>query len=127
LLVALGFHMVGLTQGVRTGLAMWGAQTRRLGETGELDAGARVLRTLLGDIQTLQPSRTGAATTNFEASPDKLTFVGDLPTGFGTDSPLEGDGYELLVPRHKSRGFRQRSGHCGGIRPVTAKAALPRK
>ena len=35
-LVVLGFLMVGLTQGVRTGLAMWGAQTRRLGETGEL-------------------------------------------------------------------------------------------
>src|SRR5215472_1413040 len=28
---------------------------------------------------------------------------------------LEGDGFELLVPRHKSRGFAQRSGHCGGI------------
>ena len=83
-LVVLGFLMVGLTQGVRTGLAMWGAQTRRLGETGELDAGARVLRTLLSDIQTPQPNRTGAATPNFEASPDKLTFVGDLPTGFGT-------------------------------------------
>jgi len=25
------------------------------------------------------------------------------------DSPLEGDGFELLVPRHKSRGFRVRT------------------
>jgi hypothetical protein len=31
------------------------------------------------------------------------------------DSPLEGDGFELLVPRHKSRGFPQHSGHYGGI------------
>ena len=30
-----------------------------------------------------------------------------------TDSPLEGDGFELLVPRHKSRGFPEHSGHCG--------------
>jgi hypothetical protein len=34
---------------------------------------------------------------------------------FAQDSPLEGDGFELLVPRHKSRGFPQHSGHCGGI------------
>jgi len=31
------------------------------------------------------------------------------------DSPLEGDGFELLVPRRKSRGFPQHSGHGGGI------------
>ena len=29
------------------------------------------------------------------------------------DSLLEGDGFELLVPRHKSRGFPEHSGHCG--------------
>ena len=34
---------------------------------------------------------------------------------FAPDSPLEGDGFELLVPRHKSRGFPQHSGHSGGI------------
>src|SRR6516162_6266590 len=33
---------------------------------------------------------------------------------FATDSTLEGDGFELLVPRHKSRGFPQHSGHLGG-------------
>jgi len=32
---------------------------------------------------------------------------------FAPDSPLEGDGFELLVPRHKSRGFPQHSGHLG--------------
>ena len=30
---------------------------------------------------------------------------------FAPDSPLEGNGFELLVPRHKSGGFPQ---HCGG-------------
>src|SRR5580693_4353761 len=34
---------------------------------------------------------------------------------FVHDSPLEGDGFELVVPRHKSRGFPQHSGHGGGI------------
>jgi hypothetical protein len=31
------------------------------------------------------------------------------------DSPLGGDGFELPVPRHKSRGFPQHSGYCGDI------------
>jgi transposase len=31
------------------------------------------------------------------------------------DSSLEGDGFEHLVPRHKSRGFPQHSGHGGRI------------
>jgi prepilin-type N-terminal cleavage/methylation domain-containing protein len=42
----LGFLMIGLTQGVRTGLTLWEAQSRRMGETAELDAAARVLRAL---------------------------------------------------------------------------------
>jgi len=85
-LVVLGFLMVGLTQGVRAGLTMWGAQTRRVGETADLDAGARVLRRLLSGISL--PSAGGSlgasSTEKFEALPESLTFVGDLPTGFGT-------------------------------------------
>src|SRR6516165_2395055 len=34
-------------------------------------------------------------------------------TEFATDSPLEGDGFELLVPRHESRGFPKHPGHRG--------------
>jgi general secretion pathway protein J len=86
-LVVLGFLMVGLTQGVRAGLTMWGAQTRRVGETADLDAGARVLRKLLSGISLLSPgaiSLGASSTEKFEARPDSLTFVGDLPTGFGT-------------------------------------------
>src|SRR6266446_5733188 len=57
-LVVLGFLMVGLTQGVRAGLTMWGAQTRRVGETADLDAGARVLRRLLSGISLLSAGGT---------------------------------------------------------------------
>jgi general secretion pathway protein J len=86
-LVVLGFLVVGLTQGVRAGLTMWGAQTRRVGETGELDAGARALRVLLGGI-SVPPAgivgRGAAGTTTLEGTSDSLAFVGDLPTGLGT-------------------------------------------
>ena len=86
-LVVLGLLVVGLTQGVRAGLTMWGAQTRRVGETGELDAGARVLRMLLSGISALSSGGVvpGAAhPTKLEGRPDSLVFVGDLPTGLGT-------------------------------------------
>src|SRR5438034_9834053 len=80
----LGFLMVGLTQGVRAGLTIWGAQTRRVAETADLDAGARVLRRLLSRISLLSAGGILLGTEKFEARPDSLMFVGDLPTGFGT-------------------------------------------
>jgi general secretion pathway protein J len=86
-LVVLGLLVVGLTQGVRAGLTMWGAQTRRVGETGELDAGARVLRMLLSGISSPPSGGAFAGTahpTKLEGHPDSLAFVGDLPTGLGT-------------------------------------------
>jgi general secretion pathway protein J len=86
-LVVLGLLVVGLTQGVRAGLTMWGAQTRRVGETGELDAGARVLRMLLGGISAPPAGIVGrgtAGTSKLEGSSDSLAFVGDLPNGLGT-------------------------------------------
>ena len=86
--VVLGFLMVGLSQGVRTGLSLWDAQARRLGETAELDATARILRTLLSGIVLLQPSaalQTGAdSQSEFKGTSTSLSFVGDLPTGLGT-------------------------------------------
>ena len=83
----LGLLVVGLTQGVRAGLTMWGAQTRRVGETGELDAGARVLRVMLGGLSASPAGSVGrgaAGTTKLEGRSDSLAFVGDLPTGLGT-------------------------------------------
>jgi hypothetical protein len=32
-------------------------------------------------------------------------------SSFAPDSPLEGDGFELLVPRHESRGFPKHPEH----------------
>jgi general secretion pathway protein J len=86
-LVVLGLLVVGLTQGVRAGLTMWGAQSRRVGETGELDASARVLRNLLSGITA--PAAGGLArgavgATKVDGRSDSLAFVGDLPTGLGT-------------------------------------------
>ncbi len=83
----LGFLMVGLTQGVRAGIALWEAQSRRVGETAELDAAARILRTLLSGIAPpasaeLAPVAGGAA--ELKGTANGLTFVGDLPTGLGT-------------------------------------------
>jgi general secretion pathway protein J len=86
-LIVLGFLVVGLTQGVRAGLTMWGAQTRRVSEAGELDAGARVLRMLLSGISPVQSGgiAPGAGQpTKLEGRPDSVAFVGDLPTGLGT-------------------------------------------
>lgn len=80
--VVLGLLVVGLAQGVRAGLTLWGAQTRRVGETGELDAVARVLRTLLSEIPT--SSSVGAGSPEIKGRQDSIELVGDLPTGLGT-------------------------------------------
>ena len=83
----LGLLMVGLTQGVRAGLALWEAQTRRVGETSELDAAARILRSPLGAFAPTQAAASSADTasgTEFKGTVDSVTFVGDLPTGLGT-------------------------------------------
>jgi general secretion pathway protein J len=83
----LGFLMVGLTQGVRTGLALWEAQSRRIGEIAELDAAARILRTLLSGIApSASPVVTGGGVgaAEIKGTGSSLAFIGDLPTGLGT-------------------------------------------
>jgi general secretion pathway protein J len=88
----LGLLIIGLTQGVRAGLTLWDAQSRRIGETAELDAAARVLRTLLSGI-TPSPSAGfvpgGASSPEMKATADSFSFVGDLPTGLGTTRRAE--------------------------------------
>lgn len=83
-LVVLGMLVVGLAQGVRAGLTMWGAQTRRISETSELDAVARILRTLLSELPASSSSIVTASAPEIKGHPDSLEFVGDLPTGLGT-------------------------------------------
>ena len=85
--VVLGFLVVGLAQGVRAGMALWHAQQLRVGETAELDASARVLRTLLTGAAAATPGGFGpgaAAGGQIKGDANHLTFVGDLPTGLGT-------------------------------------------
>jgi len=83
----LGFLVIGLTQGVRTGLTLWEAQSRRVGETSELDAAARILRALLSGIApspSFGPGGGAAGGVELKGSATNLAFVGDLPTGLGT-------------------------------------------
>ena len=83
-ITVLALLMIGLTQGVRTGFAFWASQTRRSAEVTELDATARVLRNLLTDIPIRSAaSGAGQAAILFEGHSALLTFVSDLPTGFG--------------------------------------------
>jgi len=82
----LGLLIIGLTQGVRAGLTLWDAQSRRTSETAELDAAARVLRALLSGM-TYLPSASfapGAASSpGLKGTADSLSFISDLPTGLG--------------------------------------------
>jgi general secretion pathway protein J len=82
----LGLLMIGLTHGVRTGLLLWETQSRRVGETAELDAVARILRSLLSGIRLSSSfGPTGAAGgAELKGDAGRFVFVGDLPTGLGT-------------------------------------------
>ena len=85
-LAVLGLLVLGLSQGVRAGLALRQAQDRHLGNTAELDATMRLLRRTLSrlpalpDGNALLASDAGDA---FAGEADRVSFVGDLPTGFG--------------------------------------------
>ncbi len=86
-MVVLGFLVVALTQGVRTGLALWHAQQQRLAQTADLDASARVLRGLLTGIAAPTPGGFGPGASpggQIKGDAAQLSFVGDLPTGLGT-------------------------------------------
>jgi general secretion pathway protein J len=87
-LIVLGFLMLGLNQGVRTGLGFWTVQSRQIGSTAELDTTTRILRMLLNGLPIAPAAaiNPGAApiALSFAGAADHLTFVGDLPTGLGT-------------------------------------------
>jgi general secretion pathway protein J len=87
-LTVLGFLMVGLNEGVRTGLGMWSREARQIGSIAELDSTARILRSLLGGIPlapAVPADPTGSShVIAFSGTADRLVFVGDMPTGVGT-------------------------------------------
>jgi len=84
--VVLGLLIAGLGHGVQAGLALWGAQQRRVDQTADLDSGARILRALLTGIpiSVAEGGVGSAADEAFKGDAEHLSFVGDLPTGLGT-------------------------------------------
>ena len=98
-LAVLGFLMVGITQGVRVGVALWHAQARRVEQTAELDAATRVLREILTALPQ-PPSDSDASGVN-AGGDRRFSFIADLPTGLGTtrrsDITLELDGERLVL------------------------------
>ncbi len=82
-LTVLGFLMVALVQGVRVGLTFWHVQGREVETTAELDADARVFRTILSTVP-IEPASLGAnLSIEFNGKPGQLVLVGRLPTGLG--------------------------------------------
>lgn len=96
LLVALtvfGFLLIALNRGVQTGLGIWNDQSRRVNTTWDFDATTRFFRTVLTQIPTspavsINPGSPAVAIA-FSGKSDELSFVGDLPNGFGLDSPAD--------------------------------------
>jgi general secretion pathway protein J len=84
-LVVFGFLFIGLDRGARTGFALWNTQTRRIGQTEELDATARVMRSLLAGIPILPVAAADNAPPAIAITGEAahLGFVGDLPSGLG--------------------------------------------
>lgn len=74
-LAVLGLLLAGLAQGVRYGLLAWGTQARIVGERDQLDATDRMLRQLVGNIDTgnaLKP-------TWLSGQPNRFDFTTTLP------------------------------------------------
>jgi general secretion pathway protein J len=84
-LVVFGFLFIGIDQGARTGFALWNMQTRRIGQTEELDATARIVRSLLASIPILPIAASDNAPPAIAIAGEatRLAFVGDLPNGLG--------------------------------------------
>lgn len=87
-LSVLGLVLIALNHGVQTGLGVWNVQARQINRTKDLDATARILRTVLTQIPaaaSTNPASPPAAIV-FTGKADELELVGNLPTGLGTDS-----------------------------------------
>jgi len=85
-LVVFGFLFLGLNEGTRTGFALWNSQARRISDTEELDAIARLLRRVLTNIPILPSAASDAApqAIAITGEANRLAFVGELPTGLGS-------------------------------------------
>ena len=91
-LIVLGFLIIGLNQGVQTGLGIWRAQARQVGHVAELAPTARVLQSLLAGIPVAPMAnvdRGSPQPIGFHGAEDRLEFVGDLPNGLGLTQRAE--------------------------------------
>jgi general secretion pathway protein J len=91
-LIVLGFLIIGLNQGVQTGLGIWRAQARQVGHVAELAPTARVLQSLLAGIPVVpltNNDRGSPRPISFRGTESRLEFVGDLPNGLGLTQRAE--------------------------------------
>jgi general secretion pathway protein J len=85
-LTVLGFLVIGLNQGVQTGLGVWRAQARQVEHVAELAPTARALESMLAGIPVTPIAGTDRGSPraiSFHGTEDRLEFVGDLPNGLG--------------------------------------------
>jgi general secretion pathway protein J len=86
-LIVLGMLVIGLNQGVRTGLGAWNMQARQMADVADLTSAARELRMLLTGIPISPAANVAPGSPPLaialDGTADRLTFVGDLPNGLG--------------------------------------------
>jgi len=89
-LSVLGLVLIALNHGVRTGLGIWNVEAHQINRTKDLDATARLLRTMLTQIPVSAAASINAGSPPvaiaFAGKGDQLEFVGELPMGLGTAS-----------------------------------------
>lgn len=88
-LTVFGFLLIALTRGVQSGLDIWNMQARQVNKTWDLDNSSRLLRRLLTQIPvapaaSINPGSPPVAI-SFSGAADQLAFVGELPSGLGSD------------------------------------------
>jgi general secretion pathway protein J len=91
-ITVLGLLIVGLSRGVQTGITLRQKQAEHVRSTADLDAAMRVLRKVLTKIPVMPGGEQLAATAEgpvFQGEPDRVSFVGNLPTGLGQSRRAE--------------------------------------
>jgi general secretion pathway protein J len=91
-IAVLGLLVVGLSRGVQTGIALRQKQTEHIRTTADLDAAMRVIRRILKRIPVTTGDERPAGTAEgpaFRGEPDRVSLIGDLPTGLGQSRRAE--------------------------------------
>jgi general secretion pathway protein J len=91
-IAVLGLLIVGLSRGVQTGIIIRQKQAEYVGATADLDAAMRILRKILTRVPVTpgdEPLTATAEGPAFRGEHDRVSFVGDLPTGLGQNRRAE--------------------------------------